>query len=89
MQSYRERSSLYSRRGEVHIVVQHTAQGVEFAVSDSGPGVPDSNLPYIFDRFWREEKSRSQTSGGAGLGLAIDQQLVEAQGGKITAYNLL
>ena len=75
--------------GEVCIVVQHTTQGVEFAVSDSGPGVPDSNLPYIFDRFWREEKSRSRTTGGAGLGLAIARQLVEAQGGKITAYNLL
>jgi len=42
----------------------------------------------IFDRFWREEKSRSRTTGGAGLGLAIARQLVEAQGGKITARNL-
>jgi two-component system sensor histidine kinase BaeS len=40
-------------------------------------------LPYVFDRFWRGEKSRSRASGGSGLGLAIARQLVELHGGKI------
>ncbi len=56
-------------------------------VSDNGPGVKEEDLPFIFDRFWRGDKSRARASGGAGLGLAISRQLVEAQGGKITAAN--
>jgi two-component system sensor histidine kinase BaeS len=57
-------------------------------VNDNGPGVPDEELPQIFNRFWRGDKSRTRASGGAGLGLAIARQLVEAQGGQITASNL-
>jgi signal transduction histidine kinase len=56
-------------------------------VSDNGPGVPVAELPFIFDRFWRGEKSRARVSGGAGLGLAISKQLIEAQGGQISAAN--
>ena len=54
-------------------------------VSDSGVGVPPDSLPYIFDRFYRVDKSRSRIHGGSGLGLAIAKQLVEAHGGKIWA----
>jgi two-component system OmpR family sensor kinase/two-component system sensor histidine kinase BaeS len=61
---------------------------VVLSVSDNGPGVPAEDLSRIFNRFWREEKSRSRASGGAGLGLAIARQLVEAQGGQISASNL-
>jgi two-component system sensor histidine kinase BaeS len=57
-------------------------------VNDDGPGVPEEDLPHLFERFWRGEKSRSRASGGAGLGLAITRQLVEAQGGSIAAENL-
>lgn len=54
-------------------------------VSDSGVGIPPESLPYIFDRFYRVDKSRSRSHGGSGLGLAIAKQLVEAHGGKIWA----
>ena len=54
-------------------------------VSDSGVGIPPESLPYIFDRFYRVDKSRSRIHGGSGLGLAIAKQLVEAHGGKIWA----
>jgi signal transduction histidine kinase len=72
----------------VEMSVRQVAEGVELTVSDNGPGVLESDLPYIFDRFWRSEKSRSRATGGAGLGLAIARQLIDAQGGAITARNL-
>jgi signal transduction histidine kinase len=56
---------------------------VEVTVADTGPGIPPEDLPYIFERFWRGEKSRSRAGGGAGLGLAIAKHLVEAHGGEI------
>ena len=57
--------------------------GVELAVADSGPGIPPEDLPHVFDRFWRAEKSRNRATGGSGLGLAIVKQLVEAHGGRV------
>jgi signal transduction histidine kinase len=62
---------------------------VRVSVNDNGAGVPDADLPFLFDRFWRKDKSRARASGGTGLGLAIAKQLVEAQGGTISAQNLM
>ncbi|MFJ5259805.1 sensor histidine kinase [Streptomyces sp. NPDC088387] len=58
---------------------------VRFTVSDTGCGIPGEELPYIFDRFWRSEKSRNRQNGGSGLGLAIVRRLAEAHGGTATA----
>lgn len=75
--------------GKVWITVETTgADSVILSVNDNGPGIPPEDLPHIFNRFWRGEKSRSRASGGAGLGLAIARQLVEAQGGEISASAL-
>jgi two-component system OmpR family sensor kinase/two-component system sensor histidine kinase BaeS len=73
--------------GDVWITVKQETAGVFLCVSDNGPGVPAEDIPHLFDRFWRGEKSRSRASGGAGLGLAIAKQLVEAQNGSISARN--
>jgi signal transduction histidine kinase len=62
--------------------------GARLTVQDSGPGIPNEDIPFIFDRFWRGEKSRSRALGGAGLGLAIARQFIEIQGGTISARNL-
>jgi len=56
---------------------------VEVSVADTGTGVPPEDLSYIFERFWRRDKSRSRAGGGSGLGLAIAKQLVELHGGTI------
>jgi len=55
------------------------------SVADTGPGIPAGDLPYVFDRFYRADKSRSRAGGGSGLGLAIARSIVEAHGGRIRA----
>ncbi len=56
---------------------------VEVVVGNSGPGIPADALPRVFDRFYRVEPSRDRARGGAGIGLAIVRQLVEADGGEV------
>jgi signal transduction histidine kinase len=75
--------------GKVWITANETPNSLLITVNDNGAGIPAEDLPYIFDRFWRKDKSRSRATGGTGLGLAIAKQLVEAQGGTIEAKNLL
>jgi signal transduction histidine kinase len=60
-----------------------TGGGVQVSVTDTGAGIDPEDLPYVLDRFYRAEKSRSRPDGGSGLGLAIVKQLVEAHGGKV------
>ncbi|MGW6285144.1 sensor histidine kinase [Streptomyces sp. NPDC055107] len=57
-------------------------------VADTGSGIPPEDLPHVFDRFWRAEKSRSRRTGGSGLGLAIVRKLVEAHGGTVDAASV-
>ena len=56
---------------------------VSISVSDTGEGIPPEDLPLIFERFYRVDKSRARTTGGSGLGLTIAKRLVEAHGGTI------
>src|SRR5512143_1967010 len=69
--------------GQVHLAARRTSNSIEVEVRDTGDGIRSEDLPYIFDRFYRGEKSRSRATGGAGLGLAIARGLVEAHGGSI------
>ncbi len=61
---------------------------VRLSVYDSGAGIAAVDLPHIFERFYRGEKSRSRRHGGAGLGLAIARGIVEAHGGQIWAESV-
>jgi two-component system OmpR family sensor kinase/two-component system sensor histidine kinase BaeS len=60
---------------------------VDFSVTDTGAGIDPRDLPHVFDRFYRADKSRSRGSGGSGLGLAIVRQLVESHGGSVAAVS--
>jgi signal transduction histidine kinase len=73
--------------GKIWLALAETSNEVKIFVNDNGPGVAEDELPYLFDRFWRKEKSRARSGGGTGLGLAIAKQLVEAQNGTIEARN--
>jgi signal transduction histidine kinase len=71
----------------IDLTIRRTNGFIELSVADEGTGIPQDELEHVFDRFWRGEKSRARSTGGAGLGLSIARQLVEAQGGKISARN--
>lgn len=69
--------------GEIKVTARRTNRGVEVSVADSGEGIRPEDLPHVFDGFYRGEKSRSRSTGGAGLGLAISRGIVQAHGGDI------
>lgn len=73
--------------GRIDLNVEMSGQTIEIRIKDSGPGIPEESLPYIFDRFYRVDKSRSRGEGGSGLGLAIARHLAHAHNGDITARN--
>jgi two-component system sensor histidine kinase BaeS len=72
-------------RGSVSVHVRDSGGGLRFAVTDTGIGVPPDDLPHIFERFYRVDKSRSTAGGGAGIGLAVVKSLVEQSAGTIGA----
>ena len=71
--------------GRVRVTAARDAEGVTVQVSNSGPGIPPDDLPHVWERFYRVEKSRDRARGGAGVGLAIVKQLVEEAGGRVGA----
>ena len=67
----------------ITVTTRPLAKWVEVRVNDTGEGIPAKDLPNIFERFYRVDKSRTRATGGSGLGLTIARRLVEAHGGKI------
>ena len=69
--------------GQITVTAAAAGQEVMISVRDSGVGIAPEHLPFVFDRFYRVDRSRARQTGGAGLGLAIAKQLIEAHGGSI------
>lgn len=73
-----------SSGGQVTVTAQAGPEGfITLRVRDTGSGIAPEDLPHVFERFWRADRSRARRTGGTGLGLAIARHLIEAHGGKI------
>jgi two-component system sensor histidine kinase BaeS len=81
-----ENACRYVNEG-ARVSVQHRVlnEGCELVIEDSGPGLNDKDLSRLFERFYRVDESRTRSRGGAGLGLSICKNIVEAHGGRIEA----
>jgi signal transduction histidine kinase len=76
--------------GSILLSASATQNGVQILVRDTGEGIPPEDLPYVFDRFWRGDKSRQRQSGtGSGLGLAIARHFIQAHSGAISVESEL
>lgn len=79
----------YTPAGSITVQVEPAKDQIWISVIDTGQGIAREDLPHVFERFWRADRSRNRTSGGTGIGLAICRRLVELQGGVIEAESEL
>ncbi len=73
------------QNGRVSISVQQDNGSVKLLITNTGPGIKEKDLQFIFERFFRADRSRSRDAGGAGIGLAIVKELIEAHDGRVGA----
>jgi len=72
-------------KGKIEINLSKNNNYIQFEIKDNGQGIPEKDLPYVFDRFFRADLSRNTSTGGSGLGLAIAKLIIEEHGGSIWA----
>jgi two-component system phosphate regulon sensor histidine kinase PhoR len=83
-----ENASNYSPEGgTIEVAARRDGSSVHLMVADRGPGIPETDLARVFERFYRVDRSRARDPGGTGLGLSIVRHLVELHGGRVTAEN--
>jgi len=86
LQNLLDNALAYGRRAD--ITVRGEGRSVNIAISDQGPGIPESDIERVFDPFYRVEGSRNRNSGGSGLGLSIARNIAQAHGGAVRLRNL-
>lgn len=79
----------YTDQGQIDIIAAESDGGILIEIKDTGTGIPEEEIPYIFDRFYRADKARNQDRGGTGLGLAIVRRIIELHHGWITVESEL
>lgn len=78
----------HTTHGSIVVTVESLQGWRRLTVSDTGSGIPEEDLPYIFERFYRADEARAAATGGAGLGLAIVRRIVEDHGGHVFATSV-
>ncbi|MEA5009047.1 HAMP domain-containing sensor histidine kinase [Clostridium tyrobutyricum] len=73
--------------GKAQVILKKEKENIIIKVIDNGIGIPEKDLPYVFERFYRSDLSRNKNTGGSGIGLTITKAFVEAHGGKIYAQS--
>lgn len=74
---------IYTEKGEVRVLLESLENEVSISIVDTGLGIAEDELPFIFERFYRTDETRNRETGGTGIGLTISKALVETLGGKI------
>jgi len=69
--------------GLVEIMIKNLPESTKVIIRDTGTGIPQEDIPYIFERFYRADKSRNRNTGGSGIGLTIVKKIIEAHNGKV------
>lgn len=75
--------------GNINIDLSETDKSVTLSIQDNGIGIPSEELPFIFERFYRADKSRNRKTGGTGIGLAIVKSIITAHGGTVEVQSVL
>ena len=73
----------YTDSGKITVAITKGAKNWDVVIADTGIGIPEGDIPHVFERFYRTDKSRSRSTGGAGIGLAVAAAIVAAHGGTI------
>jgi len=85
-----ENALAHTAKGDaINVAAAQQGDWIEIRVADTGEGIPPDDLPNIFERFYRMDKSRARATGGSGLGLTIAKHLVEIHGGRIEVQSKL
>ena len=79
----------YSNKGTITITAEEDAFFSMISVTDQGIGIAEKELPFIFDRFYRSDKSRHRDQGGSGIGLAVTKAIITAHGGSVEVQSVL
>lgn len=74
--------------GKVSLAVDSEPGWAKVSVTDTGPGIPEADLPHIFEQFYRVDKARNRNDGGSGLGLSLVRALSAAHGGRVELFSL-